>query len=252
MAAPDPPTAALARWHLGDAAPQRRLIFFPHSGAGALAGRALQSPDTEVLVHRRPGRESRLAETAPVTVAGTAAEALAALRPVLAADDLPTAVLGHSFGALPAAVFTAAVEREAPGRIECLVISAKDAPPHPDPELAAIIEDDGALARWLLELGGTPEELLADPGMREVILAPLRADLRASQSYVGPAPEVSAPMLLVHAREDRTASAESMAGWAQATTGPVATLTVPGGHHGLLEHPDLLHAALRGTPGGAR
>lgn len=252
MATPAPPTAALARWFLGDAPPRRRLIFFPHAGAGALAGRALQSPDTEVLVHRRPGRESRLAESSAVTVAGAAAEALAALRPVLAADDIPTGVLGHSFGALPAAEFTAAVERESPGRIECLVISAKDTPPHPDPQMAAIVEDDDALARWLLELGGTPEELLEDPGMREFILTPLRADLRASQSYASAAPEVSAPMLLVHAQEDRTASAVSMAGWARSTSGPVTTLTVPGGHHGLLEHPDLLHAALRGFLPGSR
>lgn len=260
---PPPPTAALARWIIGDAAPQRRLIFFPHAGAGALAGRAFQTADTEVLVHRRPGRESRMAETTPVSVAGAADEALAVLRPVLAADDVPTAVLGHSFGALPAAEFTAAVERESPGRIECLVLSAKDTPPAPDPGMAAIVEDDDALARWLLDLGGTPEELLTDPGMREVVLKPLRADLRASQSHTSAAPWLSTPMLLVHAQEDRTASADAMAGWAQATSGPVGTLTVPGGHHGLLDHPDLLHTALRSSgrapgghgvdaPGGAR
>ena len=62
------------------------------------------------------------------------------------------------------------------------------------------------------------------------------------------------PLLLVHAQEDRTASAGSMAGWT--STGGTATLTIPGGHHGLFDHARELHDALRsavdGTTGGAR
>ncbi|MBD4510995.1 thioesterase, partial [Xanthomonas citri pv. citri] len=77
--------------------------------------------------------------------------------PVLDADELPTTVLGHSFGALLAAEFAAAVDRERPGRLRRVVLSAKSVPPDPDPELRAVLEDDAALAAWLQELGGTPE-----------------------------------------------------------------------------------------------
>ena len=48
------------------------------------------------------------------------------------------------------------------------------------------------------------------------------------------------------------ATAEAMAGWARCTSGPVRTLEVPGGHHGLYEHPDLLHAALDEATDGPR
>ena len=247
-----PPATALARWSAGADAPRRRLVVFPHAGAGGLSGRALQHPGTEVLVHRRPGRESRMADPTPVRVDTTVAEALAVLLPVLDADELPTAVLGHSFGALLAAEFTAAVDRERPGRLSVVALSAKAAPPAPDPELARAVEDDDALLTWLRGLGGTPEELLADPGMRELVLAPLRVDLRASLAHRDPAPRVDTPLLLVSAQRDRTASAAAMAGWAGAARGPVRTLTVPGGHHGLFEHPELLHRALWEQDGGAR
>ena len=243
MATTPPPATALAHWYSGTFTAQRRLIVFPHAGAGGLAGRDLQAPDTEVLTHRRPGRETRMAEPAVAAVPALVAEALAALLPVLDADERPTVVLGHSFGALLAAEFTAAVDRERPGRLERTVLSAKAAPPDHDPYLASIVDDDAALAAWLLELGGTPEELLTDPGLREVVLAPLRADLRASLSYDAAPPDLSTPLLLVHAQEDRTAPAESMTGWT--STGGTATLTIPGGHHGLFEHARELHDALR-------
>lgn len=252
MATTLPPTTALARWSSGGALPRRRLIVFPHAGAGALSGRVLQRPGTEVLVHRRPGRESRAGESTPVSVNSVVAEALALLLPVLDADDVPTVVLGHSFGALPAAWFTAAVERERPARLQRTVLSAKAAPPAPDPELARILDDDAALAAWVGGLGGTPAELLDDPELRALVLAPLRADLRASLAHAAPPPPLHTPLLLVHAEGDPAASAAAVAGWARAADATVDTLTVPGGHHGLLEHPELLERALDALPGGIR
>ena len=252
MATTPPPTTALARWFTGDAAPQRRLVVFPHAGAGASSRRVTQAPGTEVLVHRRPGRQSRMADPTPVDVRTGVAEALELLLPVLDADELPTTVLGHSFGALLAAEFAAAVDRERPGRLRRVVLSAKSVPPDPDPELRAVLEDDAALAARLQELGGTPPELLRDPALRATVLAPLRADLRASLSHDAAAPRLHTPMLLVCAEQDRTASARSMAGWARSTDAECTTLTVPGGHHGLLEHPELLHRALTQTDGGTR
>ncbi|RKQ36511.1 thioesterase II family protein [Kocuria tytonis] len=249
MATTPPPATALARWSTGGTPPRYRLIVFPHAGAGGLSGRVFLTADTEVLVHRRPARESRTAENTPVTVATAVAEAVAALLPVLDADDVPTAVLGHSFGALLAAEFTAAVDRRRPGRLHRVALSAKDTPPAPDPALAAVLEDDAALTAWLLELGGTPRELLADPELRELVLTPLRADLRASLAHDTAPPRWRTPLLLVSAERDRTATAQGMAGWAHATDAEVAALTVPGGHHGLLEHPELLHRALRGSAG---
>ncbi len=101
-------------------------------------------------------------------------------------------------------------------------------------------------------LGGTPAELLDDPELRALVLAPLRADLRASLAHAAPPPPLHAPLLLVHAEGDPAASAAAVAGWARAADATVDTLTVPGGHHGLLEHPELLERALDALPGGIR
>lgn len=246
-----PPSSALARWAAHGATPRRRLVFFPHAGGGGLTGRDLAAPDTEVLVHRRPGREARMGESPVATVDQSVAEALTVLLPVLDGDDLPTDVMGHSYGAVLAAEFVAALERDRPGRIRRVVISAKAVPPDPDPTLRRALSSDDALAVWLADLGGTPAELLADPVMREMILTLLRTDLTASLNYPGPPPALSTPMLIVAADRDVTAPPSAVAGWARTTTGPVEELRVQGGHHAVLDEPEPLHGALTGFGAGS-
>lgn len=237
---------AVARWSPPGGPPIRRLVLFPHAGGGGLTGRALAADDVEVLVHRRPGREARMAEQPSVTVAETVDEALDVLLPILDGDALPTDVLGHSFGGLLAAEFVAALERQRPGRVRRLVISAKAPPPDRDPALSAALNDDAALVAWLSRLGGTPSELLADPALREMVLAPLRADLRVSLTHAQPPPRLRTPLLLVTADGDATAPPDSVAAWAAATAGPVERLELHGGHHALYEEAGLLHEALCG------
>lgn len=235
----------LARWVTPGGVPQRRLVFFPHAGAGGLSGRSLAADDVEVLAHRRPGREARMTEPATTSVADIVDEAVDALLPVLDADELPTDVLGHSFGALLAAECVARVERHRPGRIRRLVVSAKVPPPDPSPELTAALHDEDALVAWLVALGGTPPELLEDPGMRSMVLDPLRADLSASLGHDREPPLVNTPLLMVAADGDTTAPMRDVELWNRFTTAPVSTLRLRGGHHAIFERPELLHAALR-------
>ena len=241
---------ALARWVTPGGDPQRRLVFFPHAGAGGLTGRSLAADDVEILAHRRPGREARMAEPAMTSVVEALDEAVEVLLPILDADDLPTDILGHSFGALLAAEFVARVERERPGRIRRLVVSAKTPPPDPSPELAAALHDEQSLVDWLMGLGGTPAELLEDPGMRAMVLDPLRADLKASLAHHQEPPRLDTPLLTVAADGDNTAPPQAVDSWSRYTTGAVESLKLRGGHHAIFEQPELLHAAL-GEPGAS-
>lgn len=240
----------LARWVTPGGHPQRRLVFFPHAGAGGLTGRSLAADDAEVLAHRRPGREARMAEPAASSVEEAVQEAVEALLPTLDADDLPTDVLGHSFGALLGAEFVARMERDRPGRIRRLVVSAKVPPPDPSPELSEALRDDQALVAWLVDLGGTPPELLEDPVMRSMVLDPLRADLTASLGHDREPPLLNTPLLTVTADGDATAPAQDVDSWSRFTTAPVGTLRLHGGHHALFEQAELLHQALR-EPGSS-
>lgn len=243
MTAPVSPHV-VARWISPHSTPTRRLVVFPHSGAGGLSGRAFLTADAEILTHRRAGRESRLGEPGAPDMAQIVQEALAALVPLLQQDDLPTDVVGHSFGAVLAAEFTAAVEQVLPGRIRRVVVSAKIPPPDSDPQLLAMVNHDDALARWLGDLGGTPSELLDDPQMRAMILTPLRMDLAISLSYPGPPPALSTAMVVVTASQDETAPPTAVREWARTTSGPVEYLELNGGHHALFDHTVELHQIL--------
>lgn len=235
----------LARWVTPGGAPQRRLVFFPHAGAGGLAGRSLVADDVEILTHRRPGREARMAEPAMTAVADVLDEAVAALLPVLDADHVPTDILGHSFGAVVAAEFVAHIEQARPGRLRRVVISAKVPPPDPSPEVAAALHNEHSLINWLVALGGTPPELLEDPGMRSMVLDPLRADLTASLAYDRDPPMLQTPLLTVAADGDTSAPTHDVEFWNRYSTAPANTLRLRGGHHALFDQAETLHAALR-------
>ena len=186
-----------------------------------------------------------MAEPAVASVGDAVDEATAALLPVLDSDDLPTDVLGHSFGALLAAEFVTRMERERPGRVRCFVVSAKVPPPDPSPELTAALHDEHALVEWLVGLGGTPVEFLEDPGMRAMVLDPLRADLTASMNHQGEPARPSTPLLVVAADADTTAPPSAVESWNRYTTGPTEALRLHGGHHALFDQAERLHMALR-------
>lgn len=186
-----------------------------------------------------------MAEPAPESIRDTVSEAVTALLPFLDADAVATVVMGHSFGAVLAAEAVARLERERPGRIARLVVSAKTPPPDPSPELERALSSDQALTEWLLTLGGTPEEMLQDPTMREMILAPLRADLTLSLGHQQPPPSLHTPLLAVSADGDTTAPPTAVEGWQRFTDQPTTQLRLHGGHHAVFEQSARLHEALR-------
>ncbi|MHC5559997.1 thioesterase II family protein [Kocuria sp. U4B] len=228
-----PAGGAPARW---------RLVCLPPAGSGAGFFRFLHRPGVELLAVRYPGRESRLREEPARSVEEVLAEALPAVEAVLAADELPTAVLGHSMGAVVAAELTAALERRLPGRTGLLCLSARSAPgARDDAEIREVLRSDEALTAWLRDLGGTPPVVLEDPGFLSMQLRILRADLALTLGHEHLPGPVATPLLLLAAAGDEAAPAASMEGWRGLSTGPVLTRALPGGHHALLGHgPELL------------
>ncbi|MFI7431244.1 thioesterase II family protein [Micromonospora sp. NPDC049836] len=246
-----PPTIDAAWLSCAAARPSARLrlVCLPYAGAGGGAFRpwaARLGPDVELWTAQLPGRERRLAEPPVTTMDDLAAPLVVAIvdriRP-------PYAIFGHSMGALIGYEVTRRlVDRGGPAP-ERLVVSAA-LPPHRSARAgAAHTRDDAGLTAWLRELGGVPDELLADPALLALILPTVRADLAVVAGY-RPArvPALPLPVDAVAAADDPLVAAAAVAGWAACTSAGFTHTVVPGGHLYLHDSPPPLHRLLAGGP----
>lgn len=222
---------------------ERRLLVFPHAGAGAHALNRLigLAPDgTEILALCLPGRDARFAEPPETSLQ----EVLAATDQVVEAlPRLPTTLFGCSIGALLAARVAAA----RPDSYRHLVVASQTPGEHTREALRARTEPE--LLRVLAGGGQTPAAVLADDDFRAAILGRLAADLRlgrAAEAGFGSL-RLPIPITALGGLSDPLVPAGLLAGWADHTEDSCRVVLSSGGHFAFLEprHGDMTRAALQ-------
>lgn len=245
-ASPVSATEVLARWlpyrtQAGVPPDALPLYCLPHAGGGASAYRTWlgRLPGVAVVPAQPPGREGRLREPAHDRMGPLVAE----LADVVLADaagrcpDGRYAVYGHSLGALVAYWLLREIRRRgAPLPVHLFVsgcvaphCSFDDGPPVRDmaqPELVATLR----------RLGGTPEWLLADQSVLDMILPAIRADFAVKETTeYHREPPLDVPITALPSTRDPRADGESMARWRDQTTAGFRSHTLVGGHFAVFE-----------------
>ncbi|MBE9170818.1 thioesterase [Pleurocapsales cyanobacterium LEGE 06147] len=208
-----------------------RLFCFPYAGGGALSfrGWSAQLPLTvEVCPIELPGRGMRLRE-APFTQLVPLVEAIAeSLLPYL---DKPFAFFGHSMGALVSfevARYLCWVCADSPAY---LFVSGRRAPqlPDPDPPIHALPEAE--FIEELRRLNGTPETVLANDELMQLLLPVLRADFAVLETYTyQPEPPLSCPLAALGGLQDPDVSGEMLKAWQEQTSTDFSLQMFPGDH----------------------
>ncbi|MFD8483831.1 thioesterase II family protein [Kitasatospora sp. NPDC059673] len=222
-------TSYLTAGPAGDGRPS--LFCFHHAGGSASVFNALRTalrPAVDVLPVQLPGRENRLREPGPGSMAELVAVLDRQLDPHL---DAPHFFYGHSMGALVAHDLT--VRRQARGaRIpERLVAGAARAPQLPPAFAAAYADPDEELIRKIVDCGGMSPELLAYPDWYRPALDLTRADLRlcASRS-TAPPPPLECPVDVFHGAADPLVSEPDARAWVGSGAAGGALHRFAGGH----------------------
>ena len=93
----------------------------------------------------------------------------------------------------------------------------------------------------LLELNGTPPEVLEHPELMEILLPMLRADFELDDTYRPlPGPALDCPIKVYGGRDDPEVDSHDLDAWTELTTAPTTVTYLPGTHFFINEQRDLL------------
>ncbi|MBA9004772.1 MULTISPECIES: thioesterase II family protein [Thermomonospora] len=209
-----------------------RLFCFPHAGGSAVAYRSWAkeiAPAIEVHAVQYPGRADRLTEPLIDDLHRLARLIAGALAPMM---DRPTALFGHSMGAIVAYETARLLEERGAPPLHLFASGAR--PPHRrdvDEEGRVGDADDDTLVEALTHLGGSDAEVLADPELRDFVLPYVRNDFRLIENYERrPGPNPSVPVTAVIGDHDPHVNEERAREWADATEGTFALKVFEGDH----------------------
>jgi medium-chain acyl-[acyl-carrier-protein] hydrolase len=207
-----------------------RLFCFPYGGGGNSIFRAWQKslPEAiEICPVQLPGRESRIKEPPFTELSPLVLAAAQALAPQL---DKPFAFFGHSMGALVSFELARHLRRGGGPQPVHLFVSGRCSPQTLKEPLAGDLPDS-EFSEVLRRSNGTPEEVLENRELMELMLPVVRADFAVCNSYVyAPEPPFSFPITAFGGLEDRGVGRDCIEGWREHTTGPFVLRMLPGNH----------------------
>ena len=214
-----------------------RLFCFPFAGGGASVFRAWPQElpgSVEVIAVQPPGRESRFREEPFRRIEPMADAATAALAPRL---ERPFAFFGHSMGAILAFEVARRLRRRGLPQPRHLFVSGRSAPrvELSDPPIHDLPREE--FFAELRRFSGTPEEVLRNRELLELVEPLLRADFSVSETYRyrPDAEPLAVPLTALGGAEDPEVAPEHLAPWREETTGPFQEHLLPGGHFFLAE-----------------
>lgn len=226
--------------------PSRRLLCFPHAGAGAAAFQswpAALPSDVQVCALRLPGRE-QLVSVAPFEhMAPLIDWAVESLEPWLA---LPFVVFGHSLGALIAFEFSRALRSRGLPAPRALLVSAHRAPqlPRNQPPVAELPEAD--FIAHLTQMEGTPAAAFEHAELRALLLPALRSDFRVLEGYeYASEPPFEFPIQAWGGAHDPLVPAADLQPWAAHTRAAYRVRVFAGRHFYLHSERDAMLRELR-------
>jgi medium-chain acyl-[acyl-carrier-protein] hydrolase len=225
-----------------------RLFCFPYAGRGASLYRDWHNglpTAIQVCPVQLPGRENRFHE-APIARLSALVDLVAdALTPYL---EEPYALFGHSMGALVSFESARRLRRLVKREPVHLFVSGRRAPQLPDPDPPVSHLPDAALIERLRDLHGTPEDVLANREMLDLLLPMLRCDFALCETYRYVAEDpLSCPITVFGGSDDDRVAYDALTPWRAQSTGRCAVRLFAGDHFFIESAQGPLLAAIRAS-----
>ena len=211
-----------------------RMFCFPYAGGGASAyygwPNALSSR-VEICPVQLPGREHLMREPMLTRLPDLVRTIRHALADYLGELDKPFVFYGHSMGGLIAFELARLLRREGGRQPLHLFVSGCRAPHLVEDEKITYNLPEPELLEELRTLNGTPQEVLENPELMELLLPILRADFEAVETYeYAPEPPLDCPISAFGGLGDEKVEHHHLEGWREHTTASCSIRMFPGDH----------------------
>ena len=208
-----------------------RLFCFPYAGSTAAVFRSWPQylpSEIELCAVQYPGRGSRRAEPLGEGIVEVMNEIYQDLQPFL---TKPFAFFGHSMGALVSYEFARRLQGEQQQGPFQLFVSGCSAPHvRAFDEITYNLPEPEFLAE-LRRLQGTPEEVLDNAELMQLMMPIIRADFKASQTYkYVTGPPLECPIRAFGGLKDEMVPREEVEAWSEHTVGSFRAQMLPGDH----------------------
>lgn len=208
-----------------------RIFCFHYAGGRASIFRTWTDslpPTVEVCPIELPGRGTRLMEP-PFTRLQPLIQALTqALLPSLIK---PFAFFGHSMGALVSFDLAQALHKKYDLSPVYLFVSGHRAPQVPDPDPPIHVLPKTEFLDELRRYNGTPEAVLENTELMQLLLPTLRADFAAIETYAyTPLPPLDCPIAAFGGLQDWKTSYNALEAWGEQTNAFFSLEMFPGDH----------------------
>jgi surfactin synthase thioesterase subunit len=238
---------AVQRWLL--CPPNRqahlRLFCFPYAGGGASIFRTWGDSlpaEIQVCPIQLPGREDRLGEAALTRLSTLIKTLLPLLKPEL---DVPFALFGHSLGGLVCFELVRELRKQGLPLPAHLLISGCRPPQTPDQSPPIHRLADHQFIEALHRLNGTPEEVLQNTELMQLLLPGLRADFALLETYFyATQPPLACPISVFGGLEDTQVTPDQLKGWQEQTEADFSLTLLPGDHFFLRQSKNELLSAI--------
>ncbi|MCA9944894.1 MAG: thioesterase [Anaerolineales bacterium] len=207
------------------------LFYFPHAGGGASAfyqwSRVLPQEITSYAI-QLPGRETRLREPLFRQIPDLIIALADVLQPFL---HTPFLFWGHSMGALLGFELARHLQQQRLPMPRQLLVSGYNAPhiPYADPHIHHLPTADFMTA--VQELNGTPQIVLEDVELRNLVLPILRADFQLVETYIyQDSDPLPCPITVLDGVADEKTNEADLQAWQKHSTRPLEMFTFPGNH----------------------
>ncbi|MEM7769705.1 MAG: thioesterase II family protein [Cyanobacteria bacterium P01_A01_bin.37] len=225
-----------------------RLFCFPYAGGSAFTFRswAAQLPATiELYPIELPGRGLRIREKPLPRMLSLVQTIAPFLLPYL---DKPFAFFGHSMGALVSFELARLLHKEYKCSPSHLFVSGRRAPQVPDPDPPIHTLPNSEFLQELRRLNGTPEAVLQNDELMQLLLPTLRADFAVLETYVyTPQPLLDYPITAFGGLQDPEVCCEVLEAWRDQTRAAFSLHMFPGDHFFLHTAQSLLLQSLNQT-----
>lgn len=208
-----------------------RLFCLPYAGGGTMIYRTWSNflPESvAVCAVQLPGRGPRLREplyTQLVPLAHAIAAGLATHY------DKPFAFFGHSMGAMLSFEIARQLRRAYGISPVHLYVSGRRAPQVDDPGPASYNLPHDEFIAELSRIKGTPQEVLENPELMQMLIPIIRADFEVCQTYqYTDEPPLECPISAFGGIEDDEETREKVEAWQQQTSKKFSSRMIPGDH----------------------